>query len=65
MVTQLIQEFGCWHSPHLPYPKSVGSPGVAIPIRDVKTYQHANNVGVKKSWVKSLQTFMLFCQESE
>ena len=35
--------------------------------RDVKTYRRAHNVGVKKIqfWVKSLQNFTLFCQESE
>ena len=36
-------------------------------LRDAKTYQRANNVGVKKilSGVKSLQKFALFCQESK
>ena len=34
--------------------------------RNVKTYQRANHFGVKKilSWVKSLQNFTLFCQQS-
>ena len=29
--------------------------------REVKKYKHASNVCVKKSWVKSLQSFTLFC----
>ena len=35
--------------------------------RDVKTYQCANNVGVKKilSWVKCVQNITLFCRERE
>ena len=32
--------------------------------RDAKTYERANNVRVKKIWVRSLKNFTLFCQES-